>query len=500
MDGSSAPLTERPDWVADAVAYQIFPDRFARTANAESQGLNLEEWNAPPTPHGYKGGDLLGIEQKLEWISALGVNVLYLNPIFQSGANHRYHTHDYHRIDPLLGGEHAFRSLLDAAHRRGIRVILDAVFNHTGRGFFPFHDLLENGLHSPWRDWFHVREFPINAYDPAEEPSYEAWWGLHPLPKLNSDNPAVRDYLMGVAERWTRESIDGWRLDVPNEIETPGFWEEFRRRVRAINPEAWIVGEIWTEAEAWIGDGLRFDGVMNYPLAGAILAYTAKERIAPELVEKVPYPVRPALDARGFAGKVNDLHRRYPWAAQLNNMNLLGSHDTPRLRSVAADDLDVVKMAYTLMFTLPGVPCVYYGDEIGLPGGHDPDCRRAFPWDQVETWEHALLDFLRQLARLRHEHRALRRGELHVLTPQDEHAEWPAELYLHVRLDSDRMVLTAVNAGGDPAEIELPALFRTDDEGWKTLLGAGEIGEGERLSLPPRSSCVLAARGQRIEG
>lgn len=253
---------QTPDWVKDAVFYQIFPDRFAKSDRVPKPN-NLEPWESPPTLYGFKGGDLRGVLEHLDYLQDLGVNAIYFNPIFQSTANHRYHTHDYYRVDPILGGNEAFRDLLDEAHRRGIRIILDGVFNHASRGFFQFNHILENGPASPYLDWFIVKGFPLHAYAARRKPNYEAWWGLRALPKLNTDNPQVREFIMGVAEHWLREGIDGWRLDVPLEIKTPGFWEEFRRRVKAVNPEAYIVAEIWEEAPEWL-QGDHFDAVMNY--------------------------------------------------------------------------------------------------------------------------------------------------------------------------------------------------------------------------------------------
>ncbi len=264
---------QTPDWVKDAVFYQIFPDRFARSPSLSAQKPNnLVPWDAPSSP-GYFGGDLLGVLEHLDHIQGLGVTALYFCPIFQSASYHRYHTHDYYQVDPLLGGDAAFRQLLDEAHRRGLRVVLDGVFNHASRGFFYFNDILENGPASPYVDWFNITQFPVNAYDPSRPADYAAWWGLHALPKLNTDNPQVREYLMRIAEHWLRLGIDGWRLDVPGEITTPGFWEEFRTRVKAVNREAYIVGEIWDPAVPYL-QGDRFDGVMNYQFTEAVLGFT----------------------------------------------------------------------------------------------------------------------------------------------------------------------------------------------------------------------------------
>ncbi|MEN8115248.1 MAG: alpha-amylase family glycosyl hydrolase, partial [Actinomycetota bacterium] len=208
----------------DAVFYQIFPDRFAKSERVRKP-LNLEAWDAPPTYHGYKGGDLLGVVENIDWLADLGVTAIYFNPIFRSASNHRYHTHDYYRIDPILGSDEDFDELLAACHARGIRVILDGVFNHSSRGFFRFHDVLENGEQSPYLGWFHINGFPLNPYDMDEPANYESWWGIRALPTFNTDNAEARDYLMRVGEYWAARGIDGWRLDVPEEIKTPGFWE-----------------------------------------------------------------------------------------------------------------------------------------------------------------------------------------------------------------------------------------------------------------------------------
>ncbi|MEE9582923.1 MAG: alpha-amylase family glycosyl hydrolase, partial [Acidimicrobiia bacterium] len=217
--------TSRPSWVADAIFYQIFPDRFAASTQVPKPA-NLEAWDAPPTRHGYKGGDLYGVIEHLDWLTDLGVSAIYFNPIFQSASNHRYHTHDYFLIDPLLGGDQAFEDLMSACRDRNMKVVLDGVFNHASRGFFRFNDILENGSGSPWLDWFTVKQIPLNAYHEIRPPNYSAWWDDPALPQFNTENPAVREYLMEVAEHWIRRGIDGWRLDVPEEIVTEGFWEE----------------------------------------------------------------------------------------------------------------------------------------------------------------------------------------------------------------------------------------------------------------------------------
>ncbi|MEM9808853.1 MAG: glycoside hydrolase family 13 protein, partial [Cyanobacteria bacterium P01_D01_bin.56] len=272
---------QTPDWVKHAVFYQIFPDRFARTQRRPlppAMDVPLETWEASPTLDGYKGGDLWGVAENLDYLQDLGINAIYFTPIFQSASNHRYHTHDYYQVDPMLGGNEAFADLLEAAHQRNIKVVLDGVFNHASRGFFFFNDILENGPSSPWLDWFRVEDWPLSAYDGAKPANYESWWDNRALPEFNHDNPQAREYIMQIAEYWLRQGIDGWRLDVPFEIKAKGFWQEFRERVKTVNPEAYIVGEVWTDARQWL-DGTQFDGVMNYLFTGPALAFTAKDNV-----------------------------------------------------------------------------------------------------------------------------------------------------------------------------------------------------------------------------
>lgn len=402
-----------PEWVRSAVFYQIFPDRFAKSGRLVKPG-NLEGWYDEPTIHGYKGGDLLGVAENLDYLTDLGVNALYLCPVFASGSNHRYHTHDYFQVDPLLGGNEALAELITAAHAKGVRVVLDGVFNHASRGLLQFHDLLENGHQSPYVDWFHVNDFPLNAYGGGPL-GYDAWWGLPALPKFNTSNPAVREFLWSVAEFWLKRGIDGWRLDVPNEIDDDDFWREFRRRCRAINPDAYLVGEIWDEAGRWL-KGDIFDGVMNYQLNRAILGLVAKDLAHDELARSGLNGIHP-LSADAFASAASQLLAAYPEQAVYSQLNLLGSHDTPRVLTALKGDAAALKQALLLLFSWPGAPCVYYGDEIGLLGGHDPGCRAGMPWARRELWNEELRAHVRSLAAARHELAALRHGATEVTAP-----------------------------------------------------------------------------------
>ncbi len=519
-----AATADPPRWVRDAVFYQVFPDRFARSRRLAAAGP-FEAWDAPPTGDGFKGGDLLGIVERLDELADLGVTALYLTPIFSSASNHRYHTYDYLAVDPLLGGTPALRELVDALHARGMRIVLDGVFNHTGRGFWPFHHVLENGLSSPYADWFYLdRErlasgrgldaYPDRAAPPQdgttaaglqhgssiERLGYRAWWDVPALPKLNTDHPAVREYLWSVAEHWLRFGIDGWRLDVPAEIDDEAFWQEFRQRCRAVNPDAYLVGEIWDVAPDWVR-GDRFDALMNYPLLEAILGFVGGPSLDTALVashNELSTHVR-ASDATTFASAVLAQAAAYAPATVAAQLNLLSSHDMPRLRTLVSGDLAAVRLAVLLQMTLPGAPCVYYGDEIGIEGGNNPDCRRSFPVGAAGRDE-ALRTTFRDLIALRHAHPALRADGLRVAGAAGTCVALlrggPAD-----PTSAGETLIVIVNAGTEPASI---ALAIPELAGRRLLplevggLPAGvpvtvAVDGGASMEIAARSGSVLAA-------
>jgi neopullulanase len=498
-----------PDWVKDAVFYQIFPDRFARSERVPKPS-HLEPWDSPPTVHGFKGGDLLGVAERLDYLQELGITAIYFNPIFQSAANHRYHAHDYYRVDPILGGDGAFRELLDAAHARGIRVVLDGVFNHASRGFYQFHHTLENGAASPYLDWFHFDEGRLrasnrlNAYpDPeaAQHPlagrrslealGYQAWWDLPALPKFNTGTPAVRRFMFDVARHWIEFGIDGWRLDVPQDIDDDAFWQEFRRVVKAANPEAYIVGEIWSEAHRWL-QGDQFDAVMNYVFDRACLGFFGGERLD-TFQPPGGFPLQP-LGAVQFADEIDRMLVLYDWEVTLVQLNLLSSHDMPRFLTLVQGDKEALKLATLFQMTFPGAPCIYYGDEVGMEGKHDPDCRRAFPWDETR-WDADLLAFSRRAIALRHEHPALRRGRYLRL-----YADERRGVYAFARQGEEETLVVVLNNGPVSYDLHVPlrGLF-ADTTALRDLWAGGRarMNEGHitGLTLPPRAGAVLAAEG-----
>jgi neopullulanase len=492
-----------PDWVQDAIFYQIFPDRFARSERMPDIGF--EAWDSPPTIHGFKGGDLYGVVEKLDYLKDLGITALYFNPVFESASNHRYHTYDFYNVDPLLGGNDALRLLLDEAHKRGLRVILDGVFNHASRGFWQFHHVLENGISSPYSDWFyfdtgrlHGRRqwgaYPTtqelhalqNGEDSLNAIGYRAWWNLPALPKLNTNTPAVRNFIFDVAQHWIKFGIDGWRLDVPGEIDDDAFWQEFRFRVHQVNPEAYIVGEIWHEAQRWL-QGDQFDAVMNYILTAAALSYCAGPHLNIDVVYQaggLKDRIHRYIDANGFANEVERIMNLYRPEITRSQLNLLDSHDMPRFLSCANGDKNSLKLAWLFIMTITGAPCIYYGDEVGVDGGHDPECRKSFPWDESK-WDKDLLGYIKAVIALRKNNPAFRRGEYRRLYTVDG-------VYCYARTLDGSTFIAGLNASESPHQVEVEYEAGKNP---KAVFGeTSEISiEGGRLrfTIPPRAGVVL---------
>jgi cyclomaltodextrinase len=418
-----------PDWVQDAIFYQIFPDRFAN-GNHDNDPPNLMNWGSQPTTWGFQGGDLIGILQKFDYLLDLGINAIYLNPIFQAASNHRYNTMDYYRIDPKLGTFEDFHRLIEHAHRNGVRVILDGVFNHCGRGFFAFNDVLENQEYSPYRNWFNIKHFPVDAYSAGGATDYLGWWGMKSLPKFNTDNPSTRKYLLDVARYWIEQGADGWRLDVPNEINDDSFWAEFRRVVKSTNSEAYLVGEIWTSDLRWVGEE-HFDGLMNYPIMEALSGFLATN----------------TLDAAHFAEKVEGLLSLYPRENAYAMFTPLDSHDTERILTRMGNNPEKTRQAFLFQFAYPGAPAIYYGDEIGLVGGKDPGCRGAFLWEESQ-WNAELRNHVKTLVGLRKNHVALCRGDYVKINPSTV-----PSCFAFARTMQDDKVLVIMNSSATEAVV-----------------------------------------------
>jgi cyclomaltodextrinase len=454
-----------PAWVQDAVFYQIFPDRFAN-ADPALNPPDVRAWDSPPARDGFLGGDLAGIVAHLDHIVDLGANTLYLTPIFAAGTNHRYDAYDYFTIDPLLGDLGSFRELIREAHARGVRVVLDAVLNHCGVGHWAFQDVVANGAQSPYVNWFYVEDLPV-VQRPV--PNYGTCSGCWYLPKWNLHNPEVREHHLKVARYWLEQGIDGWRLDVPYFVPT-AFWREFRRVVKEVNPEAYIVAEEWRSPTQWLA-GDTADGTMNYTLRDLVLGFTADRK----------------QDARTFAAGMNDLRDQVPHHARASMLNLLGSHDTERLVTRHEDDAVATRLALTLLTTSPGVPMVYYGDEIGMAGDNDPGCRAGMEW-QKDRWDTETLQWLTSLLALRAKLPALRKGT-------DEYPYAVGDVVVRRRTLDDDVVLVAVNRG--PVDVDVPrsAVGNVDlVEAWPV---AGPSVPADAALRVPRRSAVVWTTGQR---
>lgn len=456
---------QTPAWVRDAVFYQIFPDRFCN-GDRRNDPPGVEPWGTTPQFRNFMGGDLRGVLDKLDYLADLGITALYLTPIFTSGSNHKYDTIDYFSVDPHFGDMALLRRLVKSCHQRGIRVVLDAVFNHCSHQHPYFLDVRKSGERSRYWDWFHVKKWPIpdrfTKHGEAKE-FYDCWWGFATLPKLNYANQAVEEYFLKVAEYWIREAgIDGWRLDVPNEV-APTFWPKFRRVVKEANPEAYIVGEIWEDASPWL-TGDQFDAVMNYRFQKALLGFFAEE----------------TMDATTLDRTLRQLMLDYPEQATAVMLNLLGSHDTSRPMTAAKGDVESLKLMATLQFTFEGAPCIYYGDEIGLEGGKDPDCRRCYPWDEPDRQNRELLEYYRKLIAVRQANPALRSGTFRTLVADNDR-----ELYVFERRVTGNHCIVALNRSEEPHTIPVPAGQRA------TELLTGKKLTGKRVTIPARRAIIL---------
>ncbi len=346
-----------PKGVEKLVFYQIFVDRF-KIGSDDKPYVNIK-WGDKPTPKSFAGGDLYGIKDGIDYIRSLGVNCLYLTPIFKSPSNHKYDIEDYYTVDPMFGGECALRALVEAAHEKRLRVVLDAVFNHVSENHSFFKDVINNGEASKYKDFFIIKD-----YSPFE---YECFSSCKYMPKFNTSNSACAQYLIDAAKHWTRElSIDGWRLDVSDEV-SHAFWRDFRKEIKSINPNCLLIGENWHNANNYL-QGDQFDGIMNYALTKACIDFFVSEK----------------LTSKEMCDKLYELLMRNSDTANKMMLNLIDSHDTHRFLTLVDGKTERLMSAIALIFFYPGMPCIYYGTENMMHGGYDPDSRRCFIWEETE--------------------------------------------------------------------------------------------------------------------
>jgi len=468
------PATRLPEWVPGGVLYQIFPDRFRDSGKAKEgvpgDRILRRDWDGAPqwnpdkrgriTRYDFFGGDLAGIQEKLGYLKGLGVTCVYLNPIFLARSNHRYDTADYYKIDPLLGDDADFAALCETAHALGTRIILDGVFSHTGADSDYFRQARASKA-SPYYEWYTFNEWPED---------YACWWGIDILPELREDHPGVLAFFTGeggVARHWLRRGADGWRIDVADELPDV-FLDRLFEASMDENPRAYLLGEVWEDASRkWSHGGRRrfllggqMHSVMNYPLADAILRF-AREAAAEQLAEVI----------------LSQLEH-YPPCAVAGLMNHIGTHDTPRAltRLLASSQLDValrrLKLCAALQYTLPGNPCVYYGDEAGLRGAKDPFNRACYPWGREDE---GLLAWYRALGALRTERREAFAGvDFRLLS-----AALGCIAYVRVN------VVAIANANPHAIAYELPPDLR----GARVLLG-GEMMDG-KVTVPAEAAVIL---------
>lgn len=380
------------DWLKEAICYQIFPDRFHRGEGSHQviDERTLAPWGGRPTTKNHFGGNIKGITEKIPYLKELGVTLLYFTPIFTSSSNHKYNTRDYMEIDPKFGSLEETKELVRRCHEEGIRVVFDAVFNHTGEDFFAFQDVLEKGETSDYTDWYHIDSYPVSR---AKANYYTFANGVSYMPKVNLKNRGIREYFLEVARYWIREvDIDGYRLDVCDEL-SHDFLKELRKVVKEEKEDAVLIGEIMHEAEAFL-DGTELDSIMNYPFRHAMLDTFAREELS--LTEFFQVLLK------------NQVLYREDITKQM--LNLLGSHDVPRFLSEAGGSKKKLMLATAFQFLYKGVPYVYYGDEIGLTGGKDPLCRKCmiFEEDRQDT---LLLSFFKAIIRVRKENPVLTYGD-----------------------------------------------------------------------------------------
>jgi len=491
-----------PSWLGGGVMYHIFLDRFAKGEGKVSyrDGSILDpDWeNGVPQYAEYRGaevknnhffgGNLWGIIEKLDYLESLGVNILYLSPIFDAVSNHKYDTSDYLKIADEFGGEEAFEALIEAAHARGMKIILDGVFNHTGSDSRYFDEHGRYGFpardeRSPYHEWY-----DFHAPEKEGAPDYTAWWGIRILPRLNTHLDSCREFFTGkdgVAEHYMREGIDGWRLDVADEL-PDRFLEEFRERIHSVNPESVLIGEVWENAADKIAYGKRrsyfrgaqLDSVMNYPTRKALLDYAEFG------------------DASALAAALTDLYSSYPRPVSASLMNLIGTHDTERVLTILGNPIKVrensyaynavqeklrlsaeerangvklLKMISALQFTLFGFPCVYYGDEAGMEGMSDPFCRYPFPWHKIDT---EINEHYKKLGALRRGEKIFSGGEFKITRAEGGYFE-----FIRYKKEEKGYVLVAVNMADEP--IKVYAAGGVNLYTGKRVVGHPSISKGE---------------------
>lgn len=416
-----ADIVRPPQWAKDAVIYNIFPDSFA-TAEGYISGKESEKYYETQIVRDKLGGTIRGIKENVSYIKELGINAIYINPIFAAGEYHKYDLIDYYHVDPCFGTNEEFGELVQTFHENGIRVVIDGVFNHCGWQFFAFDDVVRNGENSKYKDWFYGLQFPVIRPDNGEDyPNYECFGYERLMPKLNTANKEVQEYFCGVGRYWVEKyHIDGWRLDVASEV-NDAFWMAFRNTVKQANPDAILIGEVWESANHWL-DGKMFDSAMNYDFRKHCKRFFAER----------------SVDAQEFDGRVTDMRMRYRRQTVYAQLNILDSHDVSRFLSVCGEDRRRYKLAIIFQMCFPGIPSVFYGDELGVTGVLEKEYRQPMPWKKQDE----LHELFAGLIRLRRQTQALTEGGYRTLC-----ADKDSYLYGFERFSENQSVRVFLNMG-----------------------------------------------------
>lgn len=459
---NKADVFHAPEWVKDTVWYQIFPERFANGDSSINPEGTLEWRSTEPTSGNFFGGDFEGVIQNIGYLKELGISGIYFTPVFKAYSNHKYDTIDYMELDPQFGDKETFKRLVKTCHDNGIKVMLDAVFNHSGYYFPQFQDVLEHGEKSSYKDWFHIRKFPLKNED--DTLNYDAFAFVESMPKLNTEHPDVRSYLLEVGRYWVREfDIDGWRLDVANEVDH-AFWREFRQAVRAEKEDVYILGEIWHDSMPWL-QGDQFDAVMNYPFTTGTMNFIANNKVK----------------AEEFVHIMESVLHSYPKNVNEVAFNLLGSHDTPRILTTSGGSKEKLKLLFAYQLSFIGTPCIYYGDEIGMDGEQDPGCRKCMIWEE-DKQDRELFTYVKKLISLRKKYPVFGNGgDITFIEANDE-----TNHVIFTKQNSSQKMIAVLNNSDKELSATLP--FSLEDTKLTDLLTGKEFAaHAEKLTVtvPP---------------
>ena len=479
-DSSSFQRHTIPDWVYGGVMYQVFPERFAN-GDSSINPPNTVDWGSTPTRLDFQGGDLYGVIQNLDHIESLGVNIVYLNPIFLSSSTHKYDSWDHFKVEPTLGGDDALKELIKECHNRDMKIILDCSLNHVHPRHFGFQDIIKNGENSKYRDWFTVFDYPVrfihrphlysNTYKvgwdgneseykrylektfqetmvpveirdddgPIVEPTFKAWWGVPDMPKVNFKNKDARQWALDVTKYWIENfDIDGWRMDVAKELDF-SFWKDFRDIAYGTKEDVLLISEIFGDTSQWL-QGDRFDGTMNYSFRETMTDYFATKRI----------------NDKEFADSLANLYSMYSFEALSSCQNLLSSHDVKRFLNRSGNNEDSILGAIFLQTTFPGIAGIYYGDEVGLGGADDPFNREPFPWNDQSSWNKTILEFTKTMMHIKKSNPIFKYGRFELL-------DYMEDVVIFRRILQDESLICVVNRDRLTKDINISSNAHTID-------------------------------------